>query len=233
MLCEIFSHCKFFSNLTLALFTYYLFFMRDSIINRKFSYSFHNVTLLLIAINIFVFFLSYYVYPSLGLRLAMSPFMILADHRWYQFVTYMFIHGSLMHLFSNMLGLFIFGTMVEKYIGSKEFLLYYFMTGTLSAVLTFIYYYFTGKYFYFLMGASGAVYAVMLLFAVFFPNAVVYVMGLLPVKAYVLVAAYFLIEFFLQFSYDGIAHITHLFGLVVGLLYVVIRMNINPFRRIR
>lgn len=207
--------------------------MRDSIINRKFSYSFHNVTLLLIAINIFVFFLSYYVYPSLGFRMAMSPFMILSSHSYYQFVTYMFVHGGLMHLFSNMLGLFIFGTIVEKYIGSKEFLLYYFVTGILSSVLTFFYYYFTGQYFYFLMGASGAVYAVMFLFAVFFPNSVVYVMGLLPVKAYVLVIVYFLTEFFLQFSYDGIAHITHLFGLVVGLLYVVVRMNINPFRRIR
>ncbi len=207
--------------------------MRDCIINRKFRYSFRNVTQLLIAVNIFVYFLSAYIYPGLGVRLAMSPFMVLSGHRYYQFVTYMFVHGSIMHLFSNMLGLFIFGTMVERYVGSREFLLYYFVTGILSGVLTFFYYYLTGNYFYFLLGASGAEYAVMLLFAVLFPSSVVYVMGLLPVKAYVLVIAYFLIEFVMQFSYDGIAHMTHLFGLAVGLVYVVVRMNINPFGRWR
>ena len=143
----------------------------------------------------------------------------------------MFVHGSIYHLFSNMLGLVIFGTILERRIGSKEYLLFYFLTGTLSGVLSFLFYYLTGSYFVFLLGASGALYAVMLLFAVFFPDAMVFVFGIIPMRAITLVVFYFIIEFASSFASDGISHITHLFGLLAALLYIMIRMRINPFRR--
>lgn len=203
-----------------------------NILNRKFQYSYWNVNVILVVINVAVFFISNYIYPYLSSMLAMIPLRILLQpSSCYTFFTYMFVHGSIYHLFSNMLGLLIFGTILERRIGSKEYLLYYFITGTLSGVLSFLFYYLSGSYFILLIGASGALYAVMLLFAVFFPNAVVFVFGIIPMRAVTLVAFYFIIEFASSFAHDGISHITHLSALLVGLIYIIVRMRINPFRR--
>lgn len=203
-----------------------------NILNRKFQYSFWNANMMIVALNVLVFFISNYVYPYLTYMLALMPLRIIAEpSSCYTFVTYMFVHGSIYHLFSNMLGLVIFGTILERRIGSKEYLLFYFLTGTLSGVLSFLFYYLTGSYFVFLLGASGALYAVMLLFAVFFPDAMVFVFGIIPMRAITLVVFYFIIEFASSFASDGISHITHLFGLLAALLYIMIRMRINPFRR--
>ena len=203
-----------------------------NILNRKFQYSYWNVNVILVVINVAVFFISNYIYPYLSSMLAMIPLRILLQpSSCYTFFTYMFVHGSIYHLFSNMLGLLIFGTILERRIGSKEYLLFYFLTGTLSGVLSFLFYYLTGSYFVFLLGASGALYAVMLLFAVFFPDAMVFVFGIIPMRAITLVGFYFIIEFASSFASDGISHITHLFGLLAALLYIMIRMRINPFRR--
>lgn len=203
-----------------------------NILNRKFQYSFWNTNMIIVALNVLVFFISNYVYPYLTYMLALMPLRIIAEpSSCYTFVSYMFVHGSIYHLFSNMLGLVIFGTILERRIGSKEYLLFYFLTGTLSGVLSFLFYYLTGSYFVFLLGASGALYAVMLLFAVFFPDAMVFVFGIIPMRAITLVVFYFIIEFASSFASDGISHITHLFGLLAALLYIMIRMRINPFRR--
>lgn len=203
-----------------------------NILNRKFQYSFWNANMIIVALNVLVFFISNYVYPYLTYMLALMPLRIIAEpSSCYTFVSYMFVHGSIYHLFSNMLGLVIFGTILERRIGSKEYLLFYFLTGTLSGVLSFLFYYLTGSYFVFLLGASGALYAVMLLFAVFFPDAMVFVFGIIPMRAITLVVFYFIIEFASSFASDGISHITHLFGLLAALLYIMIRMRINPFRR--
>ena len=82
-----------------------------------------------------------------------------------------------------------------------------------------------------ILAYNGALYAVMLLFAIFFPDAVVFVFGIIPMRAITLVIFYFIIEFASSFLSDGISHVTHLFGLFTGLLYILIRMRINPFRR--
>ncbi len=203
-----------------------------NILNRKFQYAYWNASIIIVVANIIVFFISNYVYPYLNYMMAMMPLRILSEpSSCYTFVTYMFVHGSISHLFSNMLGLLIFRTILERRIGSKEFLLYYFLCGTLAGVLSFLFYFMSGQYFVFLIGASGALYAVMLLFAIFFPNAVVFVFGLIPMRALTLVIVYFVMEFASSFISDGISHVTHLFGLLVGLLYVMIRLRINPFRR--
>lgn len=204
-------------------------YMGTSIINRKFRYTYSNVTLILVCINVFVFFVTNFVSPSLASRLAMNPISVRYYHSYYTFVTYMFVHGSLMHLFSNMLGLIIFGPIIERKIGSREFLLYYMLTGTLSGAASYFAYLISGRYFVFLLGASGAVYAVTLLFALFFPNAMIYLFGIVPLRAWMLAVLYFVLEFFGQFAQDGVAHATHLFGLLFGLLYALIRLRINPF----
>jgi len=164
----------------------------------------------------------------------MIPSFVLHGYVW-QFFTYMFVHSGFSHLLFNMLSLFIFGSMVERRIGSKEFLLFYFLTGIFSGIISFISYYLAGTNVV-LVGASGAIYGVLLMFAVFYPYSVIFIFGIIPVRAPILVVLYAIIELSSQvFGMGGnIAHLTHLSGLVFAYLYCRIRMRINPtevFRR--
>lgn len=204
--------------------------MRNTIINRRFKYTNDNLTVVLIGINIVVFGLTYFLFPRLVYTLAMIPSEILYHHTYWQFVTYMFTHGSVSHLLFNMFALYIFGSACERMVGSREFLLFYLLTGVLSGVASYFAFYFANNNAV-LLGASGAIYAVMLLFSVLYPRAQVYVFGLIPMSAPVLVIVYFFIEFFSQFALnDGVSHMTHLFGLLFAFLYILIRMRINPFK---
>ena len=197
---------------------------------RPFSYKYFHVTIYLILINFIVFFLCNFV-QNLVFYLAMNVSLVVYQHMWWQFVTYMFAHQGFKHIFLNMLGLFFFGVGVEKAIGSKEFLLFYFTTGILSAVLTFILYYFTGSYRIFLLGASGAVYAVLFAYAVLYPRSMIFIWGIIPIPAPILVLIYTVIEIVSGiFSTSNIAHYTHLFGFLVAFLYFIIRMGVNPFK---
>ena len=208
----------------------YLLVMRNSIINRQFRYTFSNAAVGLIAANVVMFGLTYFLFPRLMYVFSMIPSMIVYRHWYWQFITYMFMHGGLWHLLFNMLALYMFGTPVERKIGTREFLLFYFLVGILSGIASFVVYYLTGRN-AILLGASGAIYGVLLLFSVFFPSAVVLLFGVIPMRAPMLVLLYFCIEFFgSMLSSGGVGHATHLFGLVFALLYVMIRMRINPLR---
>src|SRR5690606_36365361 len=88
-------------------------------------------------------------------------------HKPWTFVTYMFVHGGFGHIFFNMLGVFFFGPPVEDRLGSREFIKYYLITGIIGgAVLAFIF-----APDALLIGASGALFAIMLAFALFWPDA--------------------------------------------------------------
>ena len=204
--------------------------MRNTIINRRFKYTDVNATAILIIINVVVFILQN-IFTKLPYILSMVPIYIRIKHWYWQVFTYMFSHVDFWHLFSNMLGLFIFGRLVERSVGSREFLLYYLLTGTLAGAASYFMYLFSGSLFTVVLGASGALYAVMLLFAVLFPTAVVYVFGIIPMRAPLLVILYFFIDFLGQFRTDGTAHLVHLSGLFFGFLYIMIRMKINPLRQ--
>ena len=156
-------------------------------------------------------------------------------HGWvWTFVTYMFIHGGFSHILFNMFGLFIFGTHVERQMGSREFLLYYIVTGTLAGVFSFFVYYATGNYMVALMGASGALFAVELAYAVFFPDSILYIWGIIPLRAPVMVLGFTALEliFSLTARNSSVAHFTHLAGFAVGWLYFMVRFGINPWRRL-
>ena len=202
--------------------------VRNSIINRQFRYCYHYGALILIFINVGIYLLTT-VFPQLLYYMSMVPVFVYYKHYYWQFFTYMFVHGSFSHLFNNMLSLLIFSMMLERTIGTKEFVLYYLLCGTLAGVATFasdLIFGNTGI----LLGASGAVYAVLLLFAVVFPTSTIFIFGILPVRAPLLVLIYFCIEFFSQFAFDGVAHATHLFGMLFGYLYIRIRLKIKPLR---
>ena len=207
--------------------------MRSTIINRRFRYTYSNVTTILVVINFIVFCLTRFLMPSLTYYLALVPRYILYRHWYWQFLTYMFVHGSVSHFLFNMLSLYIFGTAVERRIGSREFTLYYLLCGTLCGVASYAMYYLANTNVV-LLGTSGAIYALLSLFSALYPRAVIYVFGIIPVQAPFLIIIYFVIELAGGlFSYDGVAHMTHLFGLLFGLIYMLVRMRINPLREWR
>jgi len=173
------------------------------------------------------------VIMSLSDALAMRPIAVIHGWLW-GFVTYMFMHGNFTHLIFNMLGLFFFGIHIEKQMGSREFLLYYFVTGILAGVFSFVVYYLTNNEWVGLVGASGALFAVMLAYAIFNPNAYIYIWGILPLRAPVMVLVYTILTiiFSVTGANSGVAHITHLAGFGTGWLYFLIRLGINPWLRL-
>ena len=163
---------------------------------------------------------------------SMCPILVEGYHMYWQFITYMFVHQNVRHIFFNMLALLVFGMGFEKAVGSREFLLFYLICGALSGFLSFLVYKYTGQERVFLLGASGAVYAVLFAYAVFFPRSVILIWGIIPVPAPVLVFIYALIELGSQFLGSGsnVAHMTHLFGFFAAWLYFVLRMGIHPIK---
>jgi membrane associated rhomboid family serine protease len=206
---------------------------RTSLIRRPFGYSFHNLSIWLIAINVLVLALEYLVPYTLG-YLAMTPVLVLSGFFWQPF-TYMFVHDphSLTHILVNMLGLLFFGTAIEREMGSKEFILYYLLTGFLAGLFSFAAYLFMGGADIPLLGASGAIFAVLLAFATLQPNSQILIWGIIPVRAPVMVLGYAAIELGSQImsSRSGVAHLTHLAGFAFGWLYFLARFGVNPWRR--
>ena len=218
-------------QLTMASANRNVFSMGNNILNRRMRYVFWpNMIPALIAVNIVLFALSAFIYPRLTYILSLVPSFVYYGHWYWQFFTYMFMHGGVWHLLFNMLALYMFGMPVSRSIGSNEFLFFYLLIGTLSGIASFFSFLLSGHN-YILLGASGAIYGVMLLFSVFYPHAVVYLFGAIPIRAPMLMVIYFLIEFLgAVSSYGGVAHATHLFGLLFAFIYCLVRFRIKPWR---
>ena len=208
-----------------------------NIIRRPFRYRYDNVIFVIIGLNILVHLAIQFLRPNLTLYLSMNPALIIQQGWIWQFVTYMFVHSprGITHILFNMLALFVFGRQVEHQMGSREFLLYYFTTGTLAGIFSFFVYTLSGNYWVFLMGASGAMYAVQLAFAVFFPRSIIYIWGILPLRAPVMVLGFtgLSILFMVTGAGGNVAHITHLAGFGFGWLYFIVRFGINPLQAMR
>jgi len=185
----------------------------------------------LLIINILVFVS---VYISLSTGLLQSPAQLALfyptdpNFRPYQIVTHMFMHGDIGHLMFNMLTLFFLGPPVEQFLGAKKFLILYFVSG-LGALLT--------HWLFFhhvpIIGASGAIYGVLIAFAVLFPNTrLMLLFPPIPVRAKYLVI--FIIAFDLISGVSGwstgIAHFAHLGGGLFGFIMLAI-WNKVQFKR--
>jgi membrane associated rhomboid family serine protease len=203
--------------------------MNTPFLRRTFNYTYSNAVLILIFINLGVYIFTSLRPGALG-YLAMTPFLVVRFKMLWQFLTYMFIHYGFQHLFLNMLGLFFFGAAVERRLGSREFVLFYLLTGLLAGIFSFAVYIFTGSAGVHLMGASGAVYAVLLGFAVFYPDSRIYVFYILPVKASWLVVIYTIMGLLGEMRGRGsnVAHLTHLAGFGFAYLYFLLRLRIDP-----
>lgn len=205
--------------------------------------SFPPVVLNLLVIN-FLFWLASITLPGitrfdvnekLGLHYWQSN-----DFHAYQFFTYMFQHASFDHIFFNMFGLFMFGPVLEQVWGGKRFLFFYLFTGIGAAITqeitwTMAIYPQIGSLATDIhiigaepltIGASGAIFGILLAFGMVFPDAQLFLLFLpIPIKAKYMVPIYALIELFLGvagFSGDNVAHFAHLGGALFGLILILI-----------
>jgi len=140
----------------------------------------------------------------------------------HQLITYMFMHGGLGHLFFNMFAVFMFGRTLETIWGPKKFLIYYILTGIGAGLTQLLVSYLTGMP-SITVGASGAVFGILVAFGMLFPNSELFIIPFpFPIKAKWFVIGYGAIELFLGVSGrgDNIAHFAHLGGLIVGFLIV-------------
>ena len=201
------------------------------IIRKPFKYTFKNATAVIILINAAVFLIEK-LFPSFAWCLSLNVINCIGNRMFWQPFTYMFAHGSFQHIFFNMIGLLCFGLSVERAVGTKEFVLMYLLIGFAGGIFSLIVYYVFGMYGIFLLGASGAIYGMLLAYAVIFPQNRIFIWGIIPVPAPVLVLAYAIIEFLSQFigSRDGVAHSVHLAGFAFAWLYFVVRFGINPLK---
>ena len=138
----------------------------------------------------------------------------------WQLFSYMFMHAGLSHLFFNMLALWMFGMELENTWGSRKFLTYYLICGLgagLSNLLVAPLFTSVGP----TVGASGAIYGVLLAFGLMFPDRLIFVYFFVPLKAKYFVILYMVIEFVSVSSNDGIAHFAHLGGAIVGFIYLL------------
>ena len=137
----------------------------------------------------------------------------------YQFVTYMFLHAGFYHLFGNMFALWMFGRTLEYELGSQRFLTYYMVCGVGAALIQIGVASLFGESLT-LLGASGAVFGLLLAFGVLHPNNMIYIMPLpFPIKAKWFVVGYAVLEILLGWSgaNTGVAHFAHVGGMLWGL----------------
>ncbi len=170
----------------------------------------------LILINVAVYVLTI-VRPAFGTFLAFVPLGIL--ERPWTIATYMFVHdtGGFGHIFFNMLSLFFFGPRLEQELGAKHFLGLYFVSGLMGAVISMVFNPAAA-----IIGASGAVFGVMIGYAYFWPRDRVYIWGVLPIEVRIMVAIMTALALFGGFgaTSDGIAHFAHLGGFLGGFVYL-------------
>jgi membrane associated rhomboid family serine protease len=174
-----------------------------------------------------VAFLASAIVPDIIRAFGFMPSAVVGQLALWQPVTYMFLHGGIGHLLMNMLSLWMFGTELERTWGTRFFTRYYFVTGIGAAGLTMLWslsplplaselYYTTT------IGASGAVYGVLLAYGLYFPHRPIYLYFVFPIPARYFVMIIGAITFFSSIGpgNSGVAHTAHLGGLLVGYLYL-------------
>jgi membrane associated rhomboid family serine protease len=141
----------------------------------------------------------------------------------WQLFTYMFLHGGFSHLFFNMLALWMFGMELENVWGSKKFLIYYLSCGFGAAIANLLWALLIAQGAP-TVGASGAVYGILVAFGMLFPDRPIYLYFLLPRKAKYLITGYIVLELYsgIVGTQSGIAHFAHLGGAAVGFVLVML-----------
>ena len=189
-----------------------------------------TITKNLLIINVAVF-VATYIFRGIGVDLNNVlglHFFLAPDFHIYQLFTYMFAHGGFSHIFFNMFALWMFGRIMEQVWGGRRFLIYYIFCGIGAAI--------TQELFQLLgfispyamtIGASGAVYGILLAFGMTFPNERLFIIPIpFPIKAKYFVMIYTVIELYEGMtSMDGVAHFAHLGGMLFGFILIMIWRN--------
>jgi membrane associated rhomboid family serine protease len=147
------------------------------------------------------------------------PLLVWRKYFVWQLLTYIFLHGGFSHILFNLLALWMFGGELENYWGSKKFLSYFLFCGIGAGICTVL---LTPNGIIPVIGASGAIYGLLLAFGWLFPDRRIYIYFLLPIPAKYFVVIFGLIELFssIEGTGGGVAHLTHLGGLLFGLFYM-------------
>jgi membrane associated rhomboid family serine protease len=185
----------------------------------------------ILIINMVLFIAKYLLNNTINLDQYLDLFPIgTPNFKPHQFITYMFMHADISHIFLNMLGVYMFGSILENIWGAKRFMNYYLLCGLGAAALQLAISAFNNEY-TILLGASGSVFGLLVAFAVMFPNTELQVYFVIPVKAKYLVIGYSLFELYNGFfSNDQVAHFAHLGGLIVGVIIMLVwKKNKNFF----
>lgn len=210
-----------------------------------------TITKNLLIVNVVVF-LATYLFRNMGVDLNNVlglHFFLAPDFHIYQLFTYMFAHGGFSHIFFNMFALWMFGCIVERTWGPKKFLTYYIVCGVgaglFQELAQFAQFYLIASEqlphftlaqtmkvananaaflnLWTTVGASGAVYGILLAFGMLYPEERIFIFPLpVPIKAKWFVMGYAAIELFMAYSStgDGVAHLAHLGGMVFGFFLI-------------
>src|SRR6476660_7086313 len=180
----------------------------------------------LIGANVLIFF-AQTLKPVLTSLFGLQPFLVVWPHLWvWQLGTYMFLHGGVFHILFNMLALWMFGAELERIWGTRYFLKFYFVTGIGAGELTIL---FSLLPFAFaqqlehsiVVGASGAIYGLLLAYGMYFPNRPIYMYLVFPIPARYFVMIMGALAFYSSIAErGGVANATHLGGLLVTYLFL-------------
>ena len=159
--------------------------------------------------------------------------------RPWQLVTYAFMHGGLPHILFNMFALFMFGGAIERTFGARNFIVYYFTCAIVAAVAQLlVLHFFSPEKFFPTLGASGAIFGLLLAFGMLYPHEKMMLIFLpIPIPAWIFVIGYAAVELVLGVTgtQAGVAHFAHLGGMVGGIVLIQYwrgKLPIKPKRRL-
>ena len=141
----------------------------------------------------------------------------------WQLLTYQFLHGGFSHILFNMFGLWMFGMEIENDWGSKKFLMYYLLCGVGAGIFHLLLSPLLGLSPAPTIGASGAIFGVMIAFALMYPDRYIFLYFFIPIKAKYLIVFLIVLEFLMVDSASsGVAHLAHLGGAIVGFIFIML-----------
>jgi membrane associated rhomboid family serine protease len=157
--------------------------------------------------------------PSFTAKFGLVPELVTQRYYLWQLVTYIFLHGGFFHILFNMLGLYMFGSELEMTWGTREFTKYFFLCGIGAALTSVVV---SPHSPVAIIGASGAIFGLLLAYGVLFPDRIIYLYMVIPIRAKWFVVIFGAITFFsaLSATGSGVAYVAHLGGMLVGLIYL-------------
>ncbi len=185
----------------------------------------------LIVINLAVFVICYLggglIQRPVSVLLALSAEAAIRHFLIYQIFTYMFVHFGVMHVLFNMLGLYFFGVPIEQAWGKRRFVKFYLLCGLVAGVCVLLVNMAVGDWATPTIGASGAIFGVLVAFGVLFPDAIILMFFLFPMKAKYAVMIYVAVELLATFGPNtGVSTVAHLGGAAFAYLYLTQRIPV-------